>query len=66
MIQVILGAVALSAAGVLAYAARKPDTFHVGPSKFITKLMQCVMNMDKMIGKDFADGPAKMKAAVEK
>jgi carbon monoxide dehydrogenase subunit G len=37
-----------------------------GPAPFISKLMQVVMNMDKMIGKDFAAGLGNLKAATEK
>ncbi len=37
-----------------------------GPNLFIGKLMGTLMNMDKMIGKDFEAGLAKMKAAVER
>lgn len=36
-----------------------------GPSKFITKVMGLVFNMDKMIGTDFAVGLANLKAASE-
>ncbi len=36
-----------------------------GPSPYISKLMDTVMNMDKMIGKDFEKGLANMKAAAE-
>jgi uncharacterized protein YndB with AHSA1/START domain len=37
-----------------------------GPSPYITKLMDTVMNMDKMIGKDFEAGLSKMKVAAER
>jgi hypothetical protein len=37
-----------------------------GPAPFITKLMSTFFNMDKMIGDDFADGLANLKALVEK
>ena len=37
-----------------------------GPAPFISKLMQVFMNFDKMIGKDFEEGLANMKAAAEK
>lgn len=36
-----------------------------GPSPYISKLMDTVMNMDRMIGKDFEAGLSKMKAAAE-
>lgn len=36
-----------------------------GPSPYITKLMGVFINMDSMIGKDFASGLAKLKAAAE-
>jgi hypothetical protein len=36
-----------------------------GPATFMTKLMGVLMNMDKMIGKDFESGLANMKAAAE-
>lgn len=46
------------------------DSTHViwamsGPANFISKVMQTVMDMDKMIGDDFADGLAKMKTVAE-
>ena len=37
-----------------------------GPSPFVAKLMGVFMNMDKMIGNDFENGLANMKAAAEK
>ncbi len=37
-----------------------------GPSPFISKLMQVFVTMDKMIGGDFENGLAEMKAAAEK
>ncbi len=37
-----------------------------GPSPYVSKLMDTVMSMDKMIGKDFEKGLANMKAAAEK
>jgi hypothetical protein len=37
-----------------------------GPSPFVTKLMGVFMNMDKMIGKDFEEGLATLKAKAEK
>lgn len=37
-----------------------------GPSKFITKVMQTIMDMDKMVGTDFAVGLANLKALCEK
>jgi uncharacterized protein YndB with AHSA1/START domain len=36
-----------------------------GPSPYISKLMDTLMNMDKMIGKDFETGLSNMKAAAE-
>jgi uncharacterized protein YndB with AHSA1/START domain len=48
----------------------KPDGTEVvwamhGPSPYISKLMDTVMSMDEMVGKDFEAGLAKMKAAAE-
>lgn len=37
-----------------------------GPSLFMTKVMQTVMNFDKMIGKDFEKGLANLKAIAER
>ena len=37
-----------------------------GPSTFMTKLVGTFMDMDDMIGRDFAAGLAKLKAVVEK
>jgi hypothetical protein len=37
-----------------------------GPVPFIGKIMHVFMDMDKMIGTDFAAGLASMKAAAEK
>jgi len=37
-----------------------------GPTPFVSKLMQVFFSMDKLIGKDFEAGLAKMKAAAEK
>ena len=37
-----------------------------GPSTFMTKVMQTVMNFDKMIGKDFEKGLANLKATAER
>jgi hypothetical protein len=37
-----------------------------GPSPFITKLMGVFVSMDSMIGKDFEQGLAQLKAAAEK
>ena len=37
-----------------------------GPATFITKLMGVFVSMDKMIGKDFEEGLAKMKSVAEK
>jgi hypothetical protein len=39
-------------------------TMH-GPAPFLSKLMQLVMNMDKMIGKDFEAGLAGLKRLAE-
>jgi hypothetical protein len=37
-----------------------------GKSPYISKLMGLFFNMDKMIGKDFENGLANMKATAEK
>ncbi len=37
-----------------------------GPASFMTKVMSTIMNMDKMIGKDFEDGLATLKSVTEK
>jgi uncharacterized protein YndB with AHSA1/START domain len=37
-----------------------------GPQPFMMKVMDLVMNMDKMVGKDFEDGLANLKALAEK
>jgi uncharacterized protein YndB with AHSA1/START domain len=37
-----------------------------GPAPFISKVMQVFMNMDKMIGKDFETGLARIKSVSEK
>jgi hypothetical protein len=37
-----------------------------GPVPFIGKIMHLIIDCDKMIGKDFADGLASMKAAAER
>lgn len=37
-----------------------------GPAPFISKFMGVIFNMDKMIGKDFADGLAALKSKAEK
>ena len=37
-----------------------------GPVSFFMKIMHVVMNMDKMVGKDFERGLANLKAVVEK
>jgi hypothetical protein len=37
-----------------------------GPAPFMSKLMQVFMNFDKMIGKDFESGLAKIKSSAEK
>ena len=37
-----------------------------GPSPYVSKLMGVFFNMDKMIGKDFEDGLANLKAIAEK
>jgi len=37
-----------------------------GPARFVTKLVQVVMNLDNMIGKDFEAGLAKLKHITEK
>ena len=37
-----------------------------GPVPFIGKIMHLIIDCDKMVGKDFADGLASMKAAAER
>ncbi|HEY9239237.1 MAG TPA: SRPBCC family protein [Burkholderiaceae bacterium] len=37
-----------------------------GPTPFVSKLMQVFVDMDQMIGKDFEEGLANLKAATEK
>lgn len=37
-----------------------------GPQPFMMKVMDIVMNMDKMVGKDFEDGLANLKALAER
>jgi hypothetical protein len=37
-----------------------------GPARFISKVMRVFLNFDKMIGTDFEDGLANLKAIVEK
>jgi len=37
-----------------------------GPNQFMAKVMQVFMNMDHMIGKDFAEGLANLKRITEK
>ena len=37
-----------------------------GPNLFMGKVMSVFMNMDKMIGKQFAEGLASLKAVAEK
>jgi hypothetical protein len=37
-----------------------------GPSPFMMKVMRVFINMDKMIGKDFAEGLANLKALAER
>ena len=37
-----------------------------GPAPFISKLMQVFVSMDKMIGKDFEEGLANLKAVAER
>jgi len=37
-----------------------------GPCGFPMKVMHCFMDMDKLVGKDFEDGLAKMKTVAEK
>jgi hypothetical protein len=36
-----------------------------GPQPFMMKVMDLVMNMDKMVGKDFETGLANVKAIAE-
>ena len=38
----------------------------IGPMPFVSKLMSVFVSMDKLIGKDFEAGLAKLKAVVEK
>jgi hypothetical protein len=38
----------------------------IGPSPFMSKVMQVFMNFDKMIGKDFESGLAKIKSSAER
>jgi len=47
-------------------AATKVTWVMHGPSPFLTKLMQVFMDMDAMIGKDFEQGLANLRAAAEK
>jgi hypothetical protein len=37
-----------------------------GPSNYMTKLVHIFMDMDKIVGKDFAAGLADLKAVSEK
>jgi hypothetical protein len=37
-----------------------------GPNTFVTKIMHTLMNMDRMVGKDFESGLANLKTAAEK
>jgi carbon monoxide dehydrogenase subunit G len=37
-----------------------------GPQPFMMKVMDLMMNMDKMVGKDFEDGLANLKALAER
>ncbi|MDB5965832.1 MAG: hypothetical protein JWQ72_2332 [Polaromonas sp.] len=37
-----------------------------GPSSFLARFMGVVLNMDRMIGKDFSDGLATLKASAER
>jgi hypothetical protein len=37
-----------------------------GPAPFMSKVMQVFMNMDKMVGKDFEAGLAKLKKLAER
>jgi hypothetical protein len=37
-----------------------------GPTPFVSKLMQVFVDMDQMIGKDFEEGLANLKALTEK
>jgi hypothetical protein len=36
-----------------------------GPNRFLSKVMQVFIDMDRMIGKDFEAGLAKLKSAAE-
>jgi len=52
-------------------AVRQGDSSNVtwamyGPSPYVAKVMQTVMNMDKMIGTDFEAGLQSLKTVAEK
>ncbi len=46
--------------------ATKVDWVMTGPTPYISKLMQVFFSLDEMIGKDFSEGLANLKALVEK
>jgi hypothetical protein len=51
---------------IAAKASQTQVTWHMeGTNSFMHKLMQTVMSMDKMVGKEFEKGLAGLKAAVE-
>ena len=47
-------------------SATQVDWRMSGPTPFVSKLMQVFVSMDKLIGKDFESGLAKLKAVAEK
>ena len=47
-------------------SATQVDWRMSGPMPFVSKLMQVFVSMDKLIGKDFESGLAKLKAVAEK
>jgi hypothetical protein len=44
----------------------KVDWVMHGPAPFISKVMQVFFSMDRMVGKDFEEGLANLKAVAEK
>ncbi len=46
--------------------ATKVDWVMTGPTPYVSKLMQVFFSLDQMIGKDFSEGLANLKALVEK
>ena len=49
----------------MAAAPAAPVPVMHGPANFMSKLMQVFSLMDKMVGKDFADGLANLKTIAE-